>query len=114
MLSEGDAVKNGESTVGFFLTTMLQHTGQFWLRIFFIAKNNITTLENPPYHSDLAPADFYLFARLKSALKGRCCCDATDIIKNATKELKRAFLHNGLQECFQRLCISWQKCIVAQ
>ena len=38
---------------------------------------------------DLAPADFYLFPRLKSALKGRNFCDTTDIIKNATEELKR-------------------------
>jgi hypothetical protein len=34
-------------------------------------------------------ADFYLFPRLKSALKGRRFCDATDIIKIATEELKR-------------------------
>jgi len=30
MLSEGNAPKNGEPTVGFSLTTMLQHTGRFW------------------------------------------------------------------------------------
>ena len=60
------------------------------LRI-FLAKNNVTILENPPYPSDMAPADFYLFARLKSALKGRRFCDATDVIKNATEELKRVF-----------------------
>ena len=57
----------------------------------FLAKNNVTILENPPYPSDMAPADFYLFARLKSALKGRRFCDATDVIKNATEELKRVF-----------------------
>ena len=71
------------------------------------------TLENPPYLSDLAAADFYLFARLKSALKGRRFCDATDVIKNATKDLQ-SFLQNGFQECFQRLYIRWQKCIVAK
>jgi transposase len=36
---------------------------------FFLAKSSVTTLENPPYPSDMAPTDFYLFARLKSALK---------------------------------------------
>jgi transposase len=25
----------------------------------FLAKNNLTTLENPPHSSDLAPADFF-------------------------------------------------------
>jgi hypothetical protein len=55
----------------------------------FLAKNNMTTLEHLPYFPDLAPADFYPFPRPKSPLKGRRFCDATDIIKNATKELKR-------------------------
>jgi hypothetical protein len=49
----------------------------------FVAENNVTTLENPPYSSDQTPADFYLFS-----LKGRRFCDATDIIKNATEELR--------------------------
>ena len=53
------------------------------------SKSNVTTLEHTPYSPDLAAADFYLFPRLKSALKGLCFCDATDIIKNATEELKR-------------------------
>ena len=54
----------------------------------FLAQNNVTTLENPPYSSDLAAGDFYLFPPLKSTLKGRGFCDASDIFKNATEELK--------------------------
>ena len=67
----------------------------------FLAENNVTTLEHPP-HSDLAPAALYLFPRLKSALKRRHFCDATDITKNATKELKR-FSQHGFQLRFQHL-----------
>jgi len=33
-------------------------------------------------------SDFYLFCRLKSGLEGQRFCDTTDIIKNATEELK--------------------------
>ena len=55
----------------------------------FLAKNNVTTLEHPPHSPDLVPVEFYLFLRLKLALKGQCFCDATGIIKNATEELKR-------------------------
>ena len=40
----------------------------------FLAKNNVSTPQHPPYS-----ADSYLFCRLTSALKGRCFCDATDI-----------------------------------
>jgi transposase len=27
----------------------------------FMAKDNVTTLDHPPYSPDLTPADFYLF-----------------------------------------------------
>jgi len=79
----------------------------------FLAKINVTLLEHPPYSSDLAPADFYPFSGLKSALKGWCFCDATDIIKNATVQLK-SLSQNGFQESFQHLYSCWQKCTVAQ
>jgi len=67
-----------------------------------LAKNSVTTLEHPPYCPDLSPVDFYLCRRLKSELKGRRFCDVTDIIKNATDELKR-LSQSGFQECFQQL-----------
>jgi hypothetical protein len=77
----------------------------------FLKKNNVTTLEYPPYFPDLAPADFYLFPRLKSALKERRFCNGTHI-KNATKELKRISKY-CFQKCFQLMHILWQKCIIA-
>ena len=64
-----------------------------------LAKNNVTTMEHPLTWLQLI---FTCFPRLKSALKGRHFCDTTDIIKNATEELK-SFSRNGFQECFQRL-----------
>ena len=108
MRSEGNALKNGEPTDIFSFTTMLQHTGRFWSRI-----SHQRTLEHPPYSPDFAPADFYLFPWLRSALKGWLFCDATDIIKNTTEELKR-LSQNGFRECFQHHHSGWQKCIFAQ
>jgi hypothetical protein len=58
-----------------------------------LAKN---MAQHPQYSPDLTAANFYLFPKMKSALKGRRFCDATDIIKNATEELKR-LSHNGFQ-----------------
>jgi hypothetical protein len=57
----------------------------------FLPQNKVTTLEHRPYSPDLAQAYLYVFHRLISAFKGRHLFDATDIIKNATKELKKAF-----------------------
>ena len=37
-------------------------------------KDNVTTLQHPPYSPDLGEADFYLFPLLKSALKRRHSC----------------------------------------
>jgi hypothetical protein len=47
----------------------------------FLAKNNVTTLKHPPYSPNLAAID-YPVPPLKSVLKGRGFCDATDIINN--------------------------------
>jgi hypothetical protein len=52
----------------------------------FLAKNNVTTLDYPPFSHSLATADFYLFPRLKSTLNGRHFSDYTDIIQNATEK----------------------------
>ncbi|GFV60985.1 mariner Mos1 transposase [Trichonephila clavipes] len=35
----------------------------------FLAKHSIPVLEHPPYSPDLAPCDFYLFPKVKYALK---------------------------------------------
>jgi hypothetical protein len=55
----------------------------------FLENNPVTTLEHPADYLAFAPADFYLFPKLKSALQGQRFCDAINIIKNSTEELKR-------------------------
>ena len=79
----------------------------------FSAKSNVKTVEHPPYSGGLVTAEFYLFPRLKSALKGTRFCDATHIVTNATDELK-IFSQICFHECFQRLNSRCQNCIVAQ
>jgi len=79
----------------------------------FVAKNNVKTLEDLAYSPDLSPDHFYLFYRMKLPLKGRDFCDVTDIIKNATEELKRRSKY-GLQECFPHIHSRLRKCIFAQ
>ena len=37
----------------------------------FLVQHQITQLNQPPYSSDLAPCDFWLFSKLKSPLKGK-------------------------------------------
>jgi histone-lysine N-methyltransferase SETMAR len=37
----------------------------------FLAREQVTVLRHPSYSPDLAPADFFLFPKLKSQLKGK-------------------------------------------
>jgi len=48
----------------------------------FLAKNSITKGDHPPYSSDLAPCNFWLFPKLKNALKGQRFDDLSDIQRN--------------------------------
>ena len=45
----------------------------------FQAQKMVTVLDHPPYFSDLTPADFYLFPRLKAAIKGGHFADVNAI-----------------------------------
>ena len=59
--------------------------------------------DNTGASPNLAPADFYPFPRLKSTVKGRRFCGATDIIRS-WEELKK-LSKNGFQECRLQMCI---------
>ena len=68
MRSEGNT-KNYEPAVDLSFTTMLQHTGRFWVKD-FLSKNNVTTLQHPPYSSGLAAADFLLVLSTEISIEG--------------------------------------------
>jgi hypothetical protein len=88
MRSEGNAPKNWESSS--WCPRHDNAPARRWVLVKdFVTTNNVATLEHPSYSPDLTAADFYLFPRLKSVLKGKRFCDDTDIIRNATEELKR-------------------------
>jgi hypothetical protein len=55
----------------------------------FLGKEQCDKTGAFPIFSWPGPDDFLPFLRLKSAPKGGQFCDATDIVKNATEELKR-------------------------
>jgi hypothetical protein len=53
----------------------------------FSPKTSITEMEHPTYFPDLAPNNFWLFPKIKSALKRRRFQDIEDV-KNVTTALK--------------------------
>jgi transposase len=68
---------------------------------------------HPPYSPDLAPADFFLFPKLKTTLKGHRFQTIEEIQENATREL-RAITENALQEAFQQWKKHWERCIASR
>jgi transposase len=54
----------------------------------FLASKQITVLEHPPYSPDLAPNDFFPFAKIKNISKVRHFDDIYDSRINTTAALK--------------------------
>jgi hypothetical protein len=52
----------------------------------FLACKQLTVLDHSPYSPDLAPSDFFLFAKIKEIFKERHF-DGTDDIRSKTWQL---------------------------
>ena len=66
----------------------------------FLTKHQTTVVPQPPYSPDLAPAEFFLFPKLKSSLKGRRFQTVGEIEENSIRDL-RAIPQNTFQDAFQ-------------
>jgi hypothetical protein len=66
-----------------------------------LAKKSILKLDHQPYSPDLGPCDFWLFPKLKTALKGHRFLDIADIQRYATIILQR-FPEEEFQKCFEQ------------
>ena len=54
----------------------------------FLAQKMVIVLDQPPYYPDLAPVDFFLFPRLKAAIKGARFADVNAIKYHVTAILR--------------------------
>ena len=75
----------------------------------YLAKNNIPVMEHPPYSPDLAPCDFFLFPKIKSALKGTRF-ESVDAVKAKATQLLNNITQDDLQHCFQEWKIRMERC----
>jgi hypothetical protein len=79
----------------------------------FLAKNSITKTDHPPYSPDSAPCDFWLFPKLKNALKGQRFADLSDI-QRKVKTLLRGIPENDFQDRFRHWHHRLTKCMASQ
>ena len=76
----------------------------------FLTKHEKTLEPQLPYSPDLAPADFFLFLKLKSSLKGCRFQMVEEIEENSIWDL-RSIPQNTFQDAFQNWKKRWERCI---
>jgi len=79
----------------------------------YLAKHQTSVVPHPPYSPDLAPADFFVFPKLKTTLKGRLFQTIEEIQENAIRE-PRAITESAFQEAFQQWNKRWARCIASR
>ena len=67
----------------------------------------------PPYSPDLAPCDFFLFQKVKSAVKGHHFESTEDIQRSVTQVLND-IPQKVFQECYKQWQHHWKRCVQAQ
>jgi hypothetical protein len=77
----------------------------------FVAKHKIPVLEHPPCSPGLTPCDFFLFPKIKFALKGTCF-QSVDAVKAKVTEVMKKLSEKDLQHCFQQWKICMELCRV--
>ncbi|UYV64615.1 hypothetical protein LAZ67_3001324 [Cordylochernes scorpioides] len=74
----------------------------------FLAKHSTIQIPHPPYSSDLAPNDFFLYPKLKMKLKGSNF-DNVDMIQAESKATLRNFSKSDFISCFDDWIKIWNR-----
>ncbi len=96
-------------------SSILYHDNALAHRLFivsdFLAKNRTTVLEHQAYSPDLAPCDFFLFDKIKDAMRG-IHLGSVEEMKAKMARLLKAIPKSEVAKCFEswknrmRLCIA--------
>ena len=79
----------------------------------FLAENKTVIMPQPPYSPDLAPADFFLFSKLKTAMKRKCFATMEEI-KEKSKQKLLTLTKSAFQKYFENWKKCWHKCIICE
>jgi len=67
----------------------------------------------PAYSPNLAPCDFFLFQKVKLAVKGHHF-ESTEDIQRAVTQVLNDVPQNAFQECYKERQHCWKRCVQAQ
>jgi len=76
----------------------------------FLENHGTLTVTQPPYSPDLAPADYFLFPKLKMRLKNQQFQVVEDIKKESLRYLT-VIPKSTYEKCYQSWTERWWKCI---
>ena len=76
----------------------------------YLTKMGIKTVPHPPYSTDLAPCDFWLFPKLKEKLRG-CCYETIEEMKEAVTKVIGTLTQEDFHGAFQKFLEQYNKCI---
>ena len=79
----------------------------------YLTNHQTSIVPQPRFSPDLVPADFFLFPKLKTTLKGRCFQTIDEIQEYAIIEL-RAITESAFREAFQQWKKCWEWCITSR
>jgi len=75
----------------------------------YLSKSSIPVMEHPPFPPDLPQCDFFIFPKMKSALKGTSF-ETVDAVKAKATQLLNSIIQDDLQDCFQKWQIRMDRC----
>jgi hypothetical protein len=79
----------------------------------FFTSTKLTVIPHPPYSSDLATCEFFLFSKLKLKFKGQCYNDIEEI-QTESQNMMKTLMWNAFQKCFRSWKSCWNRCINAK
>ena len=80
----------------------------------FLEISDITVLPQAPYSPDSAPADFWIFYRIKKAMKGTRFSSIEEIQENTEKSYE-SIPEEEFKKCFRVSWIKrWNSCILTK
>ena len=79
----------------------------------FFTKNKTVIMPQLPNSTDLAPAGFFLFPKLKAPTKGMRLA-MIEKVKEESKQKLLAIPNNEFQKCFEDWKKCWYKCIISE
>ena len=110
MLCPGRGLNSAKTRLGCCTTTVCRLTRRSSSAVIW---QNIRHVPHPLYSPDLAPADFFLFPKLKTTLKGRRFQTIEEIQENAIRELC-AITESAFQEALQQWKKRWERCVASR